>query len=334
MDEREDRMLSATPPPIDEKAALSRFRVRVAAEGVAPTGGWTDALLARIALVPGGWLRPAAAAVGVVVVATALAMTGIADTILTVFEPKQVVAIRLDPRQMEGVPDPTGYGTLTWITRPAWHDVAGADAAAAEAGFAPLIPSSLPAGIPAEARFAVMDQAEATFAFDEDKARAAAAKVNATLPPMPAAIAGTTLTMSGGPAILQQYGSAPDLPPERAAWDGDPQLVIVQARVPVVTSNGATVDELRDYMLIQPGIPADVAAQIRAIGDPVRTLMVPVGLDLSEAKPVTVRGTRGYLVGDETGLGSGVIWVQDGFAYAVLASLGESELISLVNGLH
>jgi hypothetical protein len=132
---------------------------------------------------------------------------------------------------------------------------------------------------------------------------------------------------------MQQFGSAPNVPADRATWDGNPQLLLVQARAPVVTSNGATVDELREYMLAQPGIPPAVAAQIRAIGDPVRTLLIPVGLDLGDAKPVTVRGTPGYFVGDETGLGSGVVWLHDGFVHVALASLGEGDLIALVNGL-
>lgn len=345
MDERDDAMLKTAAPDFDAQEALQRFRARAAREHVVPRTGpietavaRLDAIAARLSLAPGGWLRAAGAAIGVVVIATALAMTGVADTILTIFEPRQVATVRVDPQELRGIPDPTEYGTLTWIARPSWHAVADANAAAAEAGFAPLVPSSLPAGVPAQGRFAVMGQAKATFQFDEAKARAAAAKVGATIPPMPAAIAATTLTMTGGPAILQQYGAAAN-----GGWVSEPagvlgssvgpQLVIVQARAPVVTSNGATVDELRDYALAQPGIPASVAAQIRAIGDPVRTLMLPVGLDFSDAKAVTVRGTQGYFVGDQTGLGSGVIWLERGYVFVALGSLTETDLIALVSGL-
>jgi len=109
--------------------------------------------------------------------------------------------------------------------------------------------------------------------------------------------------------------------------------MIVQAKAPVVTSNGATVDELRDYALRQPGIPPAVAAQVRAIGDPVRTLMIPIGINVQDAKPVTVRGTQGYLVGDSTGLGSGVIWLENGYVIGVLGSLRDADLIALVNSL-
>ncbi len=267
-------------PDFDASAALARFRTRVERERVRPTTSWTAALAARLSLVPATWMRPAIAALGVVVIATT-----------------------------------------------------AATAAAAVAGFAPLAPSSIPSMIPSQSKYAAMGEAKATFQFDEAKARAAAARVNATPPPMPAAVAATTLTMSGGPGIMTQYGSAPKVPPDQASFGGTPALVIVQVKAPVVTSNGATVNELRDYALAQPGIPPSVAAQVRAIGDPVATLLVPIGIDMQNAKAITVRGTQGYLVGDNTGLGSGVVWLERGHVIGVLGTLTESELIAVVNGL-
>ncbi len=151
---------------------------------------------------------------------------------------------------------------------------------------------------------------------------------------MPGAIAATTLTMTGGPAVVQRYGSAAatDKPDEAALRQNG--LVIIQAKAPVVTSDGATVAELRDYALAQPGVPPSLAAQIRAIGDPVRTLMVPIGVDTQQARTVTVRGTQGYLVGDETGIGSGVFWLERGYVVAAFGSLKESDLLAFANALH
>lgn len=328
-----DEKLFASSPEFDAATALGRFQERVRSERILPKVSWSAALAARISLASGAFARPVIAALGVIVLAFAATVTGVAETFLTVFEPKQIATIQVDPRQLGSIPDPTAYGTLTWMSRPAWRDVADASAAAAAAGFAPLVPSSLPATVPAGARFAVMPEGKATFQFDEAKARAAAAKANATMPPMPAAIAATTLTMSGGPAVMQQYGGAPNAAPDQAAWGGNPPVLIVQTKAPVVTSNGATVDELRDYALQQPGIPPSVAAQVRAIGDPVRTMLIPVGVDLNDAKPITVRGTQGYLFGDDTGLGSGIVWLERGYVFGVLGSLKEADLLALVNGL-
>ncbi len=315
----DDETFRSSVPEFDAPAALGRFRERAQRERLVPRVSWRGALAARLSLGGGAFLRPAIAAVGVLVLAFAATATGFAETLLTVFEPRQIATVQVDPRQLGDMPDPSAYGTLTWIAKPASQDAADASAAAAAAGFAPLVPSALPAGIPAQARFSVMPEGKATFQFDEAKARAAAARVNATMPPMPAAIATTTLTMTGGPAVMQQYGGT--------------GLIVVQAKAPLVTSNGASVQELQDYALAQPGIPPSVAAQIRAIGDPVRTMLIPVGVDPSDARAVTVRGTQGYVFGDNTGLGSGIVWLERGYVVGVLGSLKEADLIALANGL-
>ena len=333
---RDERLLESRIPDFDSHAAYERSRQRIAAEGIVPRRTWTDALAARVSLSRGTWMRPVVAAIAVVLVVSAAAFTGVADTVLTVFEPKQVATVQVDPTQLRGVPDPSEYGTLTWIVRPSPHAVADRAAASAEIGFTPLSPAARPSGVPSTVRVTVVNEAKATFQFDAAKASAAAARVNATIPPMPSAIAATTLTLTGGPAVVQQYGgptSVKDPSSASSALAGTSFLLVVQAKAPVVTSNGATVQELRDYALAQPGIPPSVAAQIRAIGDPIGTLLIPIGVTKESLHPVTVRGTQGFAMGDQSGLGSGVFWLERGYVIGVMGSLKESDLISLVNAL-
>jgi hypothetical protein len=330
--DKTDELLSTPIPEFDAATALARFHDRVARERTSPASLRVDLLTGLTRLMARPWSRAVAAAAGAIVVVFALTATGVADTFFTIFEPQRIAPIEVSESALAGIPDPSQYGTLTWIAKPAWHPAADAAAAAAEAGFTPLVPTSLPATIPSTAHFAVMPPAKATFRFDATKAAAAAAKVGATLPPMPAAVADTTLTLSGGPAIVERFGGASKDAPE-AALLRDSGLILVQAKAPVVTSDGASVDELRDYALQQPGVPPGLAAQIRAIGDPVRTLMVPVGMDTQRAHAVTVRGTQGYAASDETGLGTGVFWLEHGNVMAAFGSLNESELLQVVNGL-
>lgn len=325
-------MLMTDVPDMDPDAALARFRARIAREGGARPSLWRRALGASAAA---GWSRPLAAATGAVVIVLALTVSGVADTILTVFEPQRIVTVQVDPRQLGAVPDPSAYGTLTWVARPEWHRVADRAAAAAELGAAPLAPAALPAGIPSTPEFVAIGATKATFQFDEAKAKAAAATSGRTAPAMPAAIAATTLTLTGGPAVVQRYGGT-----EGAATQGTPSVatpaggvIVVQAKAPLVTSNGATVDELREFALSQPGMPPALAAQIRAIGDPVGTLLVPIGIDPKGSKSVTVRGTQGYLIGDGTGIGTAVLWLEKGYVVGVAGPLKEGELLALANGL-
>ncbi|MDE3113058.1 MAG: hypothetical protein KGK34_08975 [Chloroflexota bacterium] len=327
MDPRDEKLLTTPIPAFDAPAALARLRERAARDRVVTAPRWTDRV-ARLVTRP--WSRPLAAVLGAVVIVLALSVSGVADTILTVFEPQRIATVQVSPGELSGVPDPSEYGTLTWIEKPSFHQVADASAATAESGFTALVPSSLPAGVPSAVRFAVMPEAKATFRFDEAKAQAAAAKAGRTAPPMPADVASTTLTMTGGPAVVQRYGGASASAPDATSLSQS-GLILVQAKAPVVTSNGATVNELRDYALAQPGVPPALAAQIRAIGDPVRTLMLPIGVDPQEAQAVTVRGTQGYLV--TTGTHAAVFWLEHGYVCAAAGTLSQSDLLALVNGL-
>ena len=105
------------------------------------------------------------------------------------------------------------------------------------------------------------------------------------------------------------------------------------AKAPTVSSDGATVAELQAYLLSQPSVSPALAAQIRAIGDPASTLPVPIPAGQVQAKNVSVHGTTGLFVGDSTGLGSGVIWQQNGLVYAVGGSLTEAEVLAVANSL-
>ncbi|MDE3101783.1 MAG: hypothetical protein KGJ98_06045 [Chloroflexota bacterium] len=326
--QRVEKLLTTPTPEFDAPAALARLRDRAARDRVVPSPRAID----RVAgLVTRPWTRPLAAALGAIVVVLALSVSGVADTILTVFEPHQIATVQISPGELSGIPDPSRYGTLTWIEKPSVHQAADAAAAGADAGFTPLLPSSLPSGVPSTARFSVMPEAKATFRFDRAKAQAAAAKVGKTAPPMPSDIAATTLTMTGGPAVVQRYGDASGATSLEGAIARN-ALVIVQAKAPLVTSNGATVTELRDYALAQPGVPPALAAQIRAIGDPLGTLMVPIGIDPQQAQVVTVRGTQGYVVA--MGTHTAVFWLEDGYVFGATGALSQSDLIALVNGLH
>ena len=112
-----------------------------------------------------------------------------------------------------------------------------------------------------------------------------------------------------------------------------PDMAIVQMKSPKVTSTGASVQEIEDYLLSLPGFPPDLAAQIRAIGDPATTLPVPVPTG-QESKQVDVMGVEGLFVGDSTGLGSGMIWSKDGILYGTVGTLTESEVTGVARSLH
>jgi hypothetical protein len=327
-----EEMLSVPEPKVDTERALARLRARVDAERIAPVRPGTSAPR-RIAL--NIWFRGLAAAATVVLVATLLTVSGLAETILTVFEPKQLVAVPITSNDLRGVPSFDTYGTLTWTEQPRPYDVPDVRTAARESGMTVLIPADLPAGVGAP-RYGVMPKTTATFTFSAEKTRQAAAAQKRTPPPLPANMDGSKLFITGGPAVVTFYddGTRPPNATGNSPFSGMPKLVVAQGKPPVVQSDGVTVEQLQSYLLAQPGISPQLAAQIRAIKDPSSTLPVPIPVDMATSKKVTVRGVEGIFVGDSTGLGSAVIWQKDGIVYGVAGTLTEQQVLAVANSLH
>jgi hypothetical protein len=312
-----EKLLAMPPLPVDTEAGLTRFAAAAQRMAIAPARRATPAFLFAT---PAKWL---AAAAGIVIVATTLALTGVADSILQIFETKQFAAVTVTATDLQTLGQLSQFGKLTWSAQPNPHQVASLAAATAETGL-PAISVTLPASVAAAARYGVVPRTTATFVFDAALARASAAAIGRTAPPMPAKLDGSTLVLTGGPAIVVTYGTESQ---------GSGSLVAGIAKAPTVSSDGATVAEIQAYLLSQPSVSPALAAQIRAIGDPASTLPVPIPVGQAAAKNVSVHGVTGLFIGDSTGLGSGVLWQQNGFVYIVGGTLTEAETLAAANSL-
>ena len=339
LDPQVGRALDTPDVHVDTERALSQIRERVERERIRPvviasrsTRGRFDSLLSS------AWTKGVAALASIALALVLLTATGVAETIITLFEPKQVVAVPITQNDITaGLQGWARYGTLTWSQPPRPYDVPNVATAASEAGFKVFVPSQLPAGVTvATARYGVMPRTTATFTFSADLARQSAQSVNRTPPPMPANIDGSKLFITGGPAVVQYFedGTAPKASTGDNPFASLPKLIVAQGIAPVVQSDGVTVDQLQQYLLAQPGISPSLAAQIRAIKDPSSTLPIPIPVDMATAKQITVQGVQGVFVGDSTGLGSALIWSKDGMVFGVAGTLSESEILAVANSLH
>jgi hypothetical protein len=332
-----ERALGTAEPRVNTDEALGRFRARVQTEGVAP--------VAPVAhrRAPSRWLQGLAAAAGVVIVASALTLSGVADSVLKIFEPKSVVAVPVTQGDLNYLGQACSglnlqecmgaYGTFEWTTPPQPKEVQSRGQASAEAGFAAQAPTSLPPSVTGGPRYGVINRSTATFTFSADSARQAAARQNRTAPPLPANMDGSKLFITGGPAIVQIWGAPAGATGATGAYPDVPTLIVGQAKGPTVSSDRVTVDELRSYLLSQPGVSPQLAAAIRAIGDPSSTLPVPVPAELAISHPVTVQGVQGLYVGDNTGIASAVIWQKDGMMFEVIGSFNESQALAIANSM-
>jgi hypothetical protein len=302
---------------VDVEVAWARLS-RAAAAGARAGGAAAPARPARWR----GVLRsPAVAALGVAALLAGAGAAAAADW-LPIFRTERVAPVTLTEGDLVALPDLSAYGDLEVSAEPQLRQVADAAAAQKATGLAVPHVADLPRGVTGDATFRVGDRAEAVFTFSADKAARTAAAAGGTAAPVPAGLDGSRFRIIAGPGVAELWSEG----------RGVPALVVARAVAPTVSSSGVPFATARDYLLALPGLPQDLAAQLKALSDGTTLpLPVPAGrLTTSQADvggvPATVLTTR-----DETM--ALVVWVDDGVATAVGGSLGSDEVLSVARGL-
>ena len=276
------------------------------------------------------------AGVGIAAAATVvLVVSGGAQDFLSLFQPSQLAAVPVTASDVRSLAGLATYGTVTGGSSITFEPEPDAAAAGSAAALAAPVVGHLPAGTQTEPRYAEVSGGVVTFTFSKALAEEAAARAGGRLPAMPDGLDGSTLSVMIAPAVVVSYGVNPanflqggtSLPSGQA-------FIVVKTRTPTVTSTGVTVEQLEQYLLSVPGIPAGVASEIRALGDPTQTIPVPIPVDLASGSPVSINGASGLLIGDSTGLGSAVIWQHNGLVYAVAGTLTSNEALSVARSTH
>jgi hypothetical protein len=282
--------------------------------------------------------RPLQAAGIAAVLVVAFAVAGISQGLIPVVQPAQKVqVVQVSPTDVnvEGLPNLSSYGTSKVIVQPELKPGSAADAAALGLSLPDRSSlSGLPSNVPTEINYAIVSQGKGSFTFDAAKAAAAAAAAGKPAPVMPAGMDGSTLTLTVGPAAAEIFGPNPLTQAQAGQKPAEeiPALVIAKANSPVVDSTGVTASQLESFLASQPGISPALAAQIKAIGDPITSLPIIVPVDKASATQVTLSdGTSAVVVGDNTGLGSAVIWVKNGIVYGVGGSLTKEQNLAIAN---
>lgn len=316
--------LLATPDvKVDVASAFDRVRSAPAAQ---PRFGFRLPVLQ-----PGR--RPLVLAFATTLAAVALLATALASGD-NIFSPKTITPVPVTVADLQSLSQLAAYGDLTWTTRPNLTIAANADEAHTISGLTPPKVANLPTGVSSAVTYAAMPKAEAVFTFSKDKAAAAAAQAGKPLPALPAGMDGAKLTVTIGPAVAEIYGnlnkptSGSDLTQANL-----PQLIVAASSAPVATSTQVTVKQLADYIATMPGISPELIAAIKAIGDSGTTLPVPVPIEFGTASRVQVQGVDGVALGDNTGVGAGVIWIKNGVVYGVVGTIKQADAIDVANHL-
>ncbi len=262
-------------------------------------------------------------AVGVVIAGTAAAAS-----LTTVFAPTHVAPVSLsqsdlraiaaftglgDSRALGGFSTPHGstttrFGTITWSSGTA-HPASSLAKAAAEVGFPVRLPTHLPAGVGAVRQFFVQPRVRAAVTFNASAA----------------GLAGSSVKLDGGPGVVAEYSGT--------SGNDVPTLGVATVRRPTARSAGATLDQIEAFLLGQPGIPPQLAEEIRLLGDLRTTLPVPVPPGAS-VRSVEVAGWPGVLLTDSSNAASAVVWEDgDGLLHAVVGILDSKDVLSVADQL-
>jgi len=344
--------VSAVDAAVDPVPALRRLR-SAETGAVPPRPTFVDRLRTRMQLARRRSLRVGAILAVVVASMGTLVATGVASNIIQIFQPENFVAVPIDITSLGALPDLTGYGSVRVLQPPRATAASSLADASSSSGLHLLAPGKLPAGVKGDPVFHVLSAGSASFTFSTAAASASAGKLGKALPALPANLDGSSLTLNGGPVVIETLGSQHSLGPFPApssgvsgnaadgahhgllgGLDGIPQLVIVQMKAPVLYSDGPTVAQYEDALLSMPGVPPSLASQIRALGDLSSTLPIPIPTSLASAHSADINGSPGLVIGDTTGIASGVLWQSHGQVYAVAGSLTDRQVVAIARSMH
>jgi hypothetical protein len=271
----------------------------------------------------------AAAIAALALVVTAVAQGGFSST------PSTVVPVPITVADMQALSQLGDYGTVTWTTQPKLQVLTSADEASNAAGFPLPKDVALPAGVSSIVTYVAISKGVGTFTFSADKAAAAATKNGKTMPALPAKMNGATVTITLGPAAGKVYGQMTQAPKGSDITQANlPQMVIGKSVSPTVTSDQVSPKEFQDYLLAQPGISPELRDAIKALGSSGTAMPIPVPVQFATHESVTLTGNvQAVALGDNTGLGSGVVWIKGGYVYAVGGTIKKSDAINIANNL-
>lgn len=328
-------LLETAPAPVDARVALARFHTRQGKPSRRP---------GRLPLTWPAlrWQMPAAAAALAVVVLAMFTVTPFASSLRGLFVPSSVQPVTLSQTDLQSLAPLHTYGNVTEPVKATQSPAASASAAASASGLPEIqigrVPSSV-AGQPTS--YETLSQGTVSFTFSAAKAASAAEQAGHAAPSFPPGVDGSSLVVQTGPGegvlygnqqqiqqALQQSQGSGDAAYQQAAAAAGTFMVAGEMKAPNISSTGASVAQIKQTLLAQPGLTAQARTLIQQLGSPDGALPIPVPAGLATAQPVTVQGVQGQAFGDNTGIGSAVVWIKGGVVYFVGGTITESDALA------
>jgi hypothetical protein len=203
-------------------------------------------------------------------------------------------------------------------------------AASAAAGFHVAQPGFLPAGLAADT-ICVEGAGEARVAVSESKLRALLDALDLRDVQVPAGLDGQEIEVRKAPVVIQQFRAS-----------GGRRAALLQSNSPEIgVPPGMDVPRLAEIGLRVLGLDAGEAHRIATTTDWRTTVLVPVPLNASTFREVTVRGNQGLMIttrgldghGDERREGTIVLWSEGDRVYAVRGNLANKDVLQMAESV-
>lgn len=327
--------LLATLAPAQEKvvepaSSLARLQTRIREDGHEVERPKTlNTLTANMARRQRWYRRPrswvAAVAAAVILALIMLPNAGVlADQFLSLFRVQQFQPVTINPQDFRSQPLPglQDFGTAKLQGGNMEDNLTGAQAAQL-VSFHILLPTYVPDGVSGKLQYSVMTGGQVTFTFSSSSTRAYLDKNGGKNIAIPANLDGATFTINVAAGVEMQYSNANALP-----------FFIIEVPAPIIrATGGASLNELRDFLLSLPNIPQSLASQLKSIDLNSGTVPIPLPPQVT-AQHVTIHGAPGLLLADNTPIGGGVLWQTHGMIYAVGGAVGNAtQLMETANSL-
>jgi hypothetical protein len=242
---------------------------------------------------------------------------------LPIFRAERVAPVTVTQADLMQLPDLSAYGDVTVTETPDIREVADAASAEKASGLAAPRVGKLPRGVTGQPTFQVGNRVTATFTFSAAKAAQTAAAAGKPLPAPPAGLDGSQFRLTAGPGIAAVWKQA----------QGRPAMIVGRGVAPTAYSSGIPFETARDYLLSLPGLPADLASQLRAFSADGTTLPLIVKAWKETSFSTDVRGTPATVLTRRDGTLAAVFWVEDGVVNAVAGTLNADEVLAVARGL-
>lgn len=198
-------------------------------------------------------------------------------------------------------------------------------------GFEVTQPGVLPAGASNDPIFQTLAPRQVLFTLNQQRAQQNLLANQGIAPTIPPDLEGAGLQLNVPSAAVVTYLSDGTTPSDETLG---PLLVVAQGPSPALeATGGATLEEMRAFLLSTPDLPADAVQQVSNIDDWTATLPVPVPAGRVAWQETQVNGTPALLLADSEHVGSALVWKRGETIYTMIGQLDQETLLATAESM-